>query len=112
MTYDIRWIQRLSNWTRALSQLNKFMEKEDLIEYRQHRLALVNQLYGLCGARNKTMCGPVGPDSQRRLNLFECGYDPWCKKTVPSPHLGSYLNRKNPRRVLMAFRFLLTELKR
>lgn len=30
MTDDIRWIQRLNNWTRALSQLSKFMEQKEL----------------------------------------------------------------------------------
>ena len=32
MTLDVRWIQRLSNWTRALNQLSKFMEITELDE--------------------------------------------------------------------------------
>ena len=30
MTEDTRWIQRLDNWTKALNQLSKFMEREEL----------------------------------------------------------------------------------
>jgi nucleotidyltransferase substrate binding protein (TIGR01987 family) len=32
MTEDIRWIQRLNNWTKALDQLSRFVAKEDLDE--------------------------------------------------------------------------------
>ena len=38
MTQDIRWIQRLSNWTRALNQLSKFMEKTELDELQEQGL--------------------------------------------------------------------------
>ncbi|NOY72308.1 MAG: nucleotidyltransferase [Gammaproteobacteria bacterium] len=38
MTTDIRWIQRLNNWTRALSQLSKFMEQDCLNELEEQGL--------------------------------------------------------------------------
>ncbi len=38
MTEDIRWIQRLNNWTRALNQLSRFMEREDLDELQEQGL--------------------------------------------------------------------------
>ena len=38
MTKDIRWIQRLNNWTRALAQLSKFMEREELDELQEQGL--------------------------------------------------------------------------
>lgn len=38
MTDDIRWIQRLDNWTRALNQLSKFMEQEELNELEKQGL--------------------------------------------------------------------------
>ena len=38
MTHDIRWIQRLNNWTKALNQLSRFMEKTDLDELQQQGL--------------------------------------------------------------------------
>lgn len=38
MTNDIRWIQRLGNWTRALNQLSRFMEKTDLDELQEQGL--------------------------------------------------------------------------
>jgi len=38
MTDDIRWIQRLDNWNRALSQLTKFMQQEELNELEQQGL--------------------------------------------------------------------------
>ena len=38
MTEDIRWIQRLQNWNRALAQLTRFMEKEDLNELEEQGL--------------------------------------------------------------------------
>jgi hypothetical protein len=30
MSEDIRWIQRLDNWNRALAQLTKFMQRDEL----------------------------------------------------------------------------------
>jgi len=38
MTDDIRWVKRLNNWTRALSQLSKFMEKDHLNELEEQGL--------------------------------------------------------------------------
>ncbi|MBV1788444.1 nucleotidyltransferase substrate binding protein [Marinobacterium sp. D7] len=38
MTEDIRWIQRLQNWNRALAQLGKFMERESLNELEEQGL--------------------------------------------------------------------------
>jgi nucleotidyltransferase substrate binding protein (TIGR01987 family) len=38
MTDDIRWIQRLNNWTRALAQLTKFMDREELNELEEQGL--------------------------------------------------------------------------
>lgn len=38
MTEDIRWIQRLDNWTKALSQLTKFMERQELNELEEQGL--------------------------------------------------------------------------
>lgn len=38
MTEDIRWIQRLHNWNRALAQLTRFMEKEELNELEEQGL--------------------------------------------------------------------------
>jgi nucleotidyltransferase substrate binding protein (TIGR01987 family) len=38
MTDDIRWIQRLNNWTRALNQLSRFMEREELDELQEQGL--------------------------------------------------------------------------
>ncbi len=38
MKTDIRWIQRLDNWTRALKQLTKFMDREELNELEQQGL--------------------------------------------------------------------------
>ena len=38
MTDDIRWIQRLDNWTKALAQLTKFMEREELNELEEQGL--------------------------------------------------------------------------
>lgn len=38
MTEDIRWIQRLDNWTKALNQLTKFMEREELNELEEQGL--------------------------------------------------------------------------
>jgi len=38
MTEDIRWIQRLNNWTRALNQLSRFLERERLNELEEQGL--------------------------------------------------------------------------
>ena len=38
MTEDIRWIQRLDNWNRALLQLSKFMERTELNELEEQGL--------------------------------------------------------------------------
>jgi nucleotidyltransferase substrate binding protein (TIGR01987 family) len=38
MTDDIRWIQRLQNWNRALAQLSKFMQREELNELEEQGL--------------------------------------------------------------------------
>ena len=38
MTEDIRWIQRLDNWNRALMQLSKFMQRDDLNELEEQGL--------------------------------------------------------------------------
>jgi nucleotidyltransferase substrate binding protein (TIGR01987 family) len=38
MTEDIRWIQRLDNWTKALAQLTRFMEREELNEFEEQGL--------------------------------------------------------------------------
>jgi nucleotidyltransferase substrate binding protein (TIGR01987 family) len=38
MTEDIRWIQRLDNWTKALAQLNRFMERQELNELEEQGL--------------------------------------------------------------------------
>lgn len=38
MTEDIRWIQRLDNWTKALTQLSKFMERSELNELEEQGL--------------------------------------------------------------------------
>ncbi len=38
MTDDIRWIQRLDNWNRALQQLTKFMERTELNELEEQGL--------------------------------------------------------------------------
>ena len=38
MTEDIRWIQRLDNWNRALAQLSRFMERKDLNELEEQGL--------------------------------------------------------------------------
>lgn len=38
MTEDIRWIQRLDNWTKALNQLGRFMEREELNELEEQGL--------------------------------------------------------------------------
>ncbi|MDP2570789.1 nucleotidyltransferase substrate binding protein [Vibrio penaeicida] len=38
MTHDIRWIQRLQNWNRALTQLNKFMQRDSLNELEEQGL--------------------------------------------------------------------------
>jgi nucleotidyltransferase substrate binding protein (TIGR01987 family) len=38
MTEDIRWIQRLQNWNRALAQLSRFMEREELNELEEQGL--------------------------------------------------------------------------
>lgn len=38
MTDDIRWIQRLDNWTKALAQLTKFMERAELNELEEQGL--------------------------------------------------------------------------
>jgi len=38
MTEDIRWIQRLNNWTRALNQLSRFLERESLNELEEQGL--------------------------------------------------------------------------
>lgn len=38
MAEDIRWMQRLDNWTRALAQLTKFMEREELNELEEQGL--------------------------------------------------------------------------
>jgi len=38
MAEDIRWIQRLDNWNRALMQLSKFMQKDDLNEMEEQGL--------------------------------------------------------------------------
>ena len=38
MTEDIRWIQRLQNWNRALAQLSKFMLREELNELEEQGL--------------------------------------------------------------------------
>ncbi len=35
---DIRWIQRLNNWSRALAQLDKFMAREKLNELEEQGL--------------------------------------------------------------------------
>ena len=38
MTENIRWIQRLDNWNRALMQLSKFMQRDDLNELEEQGL--------------------------------------------------------------------------
>lgn len=38
MTDDIRWQQRLQNWNRALAQLSKFMQREELNELEEQGL--------------------------------------------------------------------------
>lgn len=38
MTEDIRWVQRLDNWTKALAQLTKFMERQELNELEEQGL--------------------------------------------------------------------------
>ena len=38
MTQDIRWVQRLNNWNRALAQLTKFMAREQLNELEEQGL--------------------------------------------------------------------------
>lgn len=38
MAEDIRWIQRLNNWNRALAQLTKFIHKEELNELEEQGL--------------------------------------------------------------------------
>jgi len=38
MTHDIRWIQRLNSWNRALAQLTRFMQAADLDELQQQGL--------------------------------------------------------------------------
>jgi nucleotidyltransferase substrate binding protein (TIGR01987 family) len=38
MTDDIRWQQRLQNWNRALAQLTKFMQREELNELEEQGL--------------------------------------------------------------------------
>lgn len=38
MTEDIRWVQRLDNWTKALGQLSKFMEREELNDLEEQGL--------------------------------------------------------------------------
>ena len=38
MTDDIRWIQRLDNWNRALAQLTKFMQRTELNELEEQGL--------------------------------------------------------------------------
>ena len=38
MTQDIRWVQRLQNWNRALAQLSKFMQREELNELEEQGL--------------------------------------------------------------------------
>lgn len=38
MTDDIRWVQRLQNWNRALAQLNKFMQRDELNELEEQGL--------------------------------------------------------------------------
>lgn len=38
MTDDIRWIQRLDNWTKALNQLTRFMNRDELNELEEQGL--------------------------------------------------------------------------
>ncbi|GAB6042365.1 nucleotidyltransferase substrate binding protein [Endothiovibrio diazotrophicus] len=38
MTHDIRWIQRFNNWTRALAQLTRFLDREELNELEEQGL--------------------------------------------------------------------------
>jgi len=38
MAEDIRWIQRLDNWNRALMQLSKFMQQDELNEMEEQGL--------------------------------------------------------------------------
>jgi|TARA_B110000238_G_C16003996_1_gene385772 nucleotidyltransferase substrate binding protein (TIGR01987 family) len=38
MSEDIRWIQRLDNWNRALAQLTKFMQRDELNELEEQGL--------------------------------------------------------------------------
>lgn len=38
MTNDIRWVQRLQNWNRALAQLTKFMQRDALNELEEQGL--------------------------------------------------------------------------
>ena len=38
MTDDIRWKQRLQNWNRALAQLTKFMDREELNDLEEQGL--------------------------------------------------------------------------
>lgn len=38
MTEDIRWIQRLDNWNRALAQMTKFMQRTELNEMEEQGL--------------------------------------------------------------------------
>lgn len=37
-TYDIRWIQRFNNYSKALAQLTRFIEKGELNEFEQQGL--------------------------------------------------------------------------
>ena len=52
---DIRWLQRLSNYRRALSQLKKFIDKGDLNELEQQGL--------ICGYRARLSRGARGNPS-------------------------------------------------
>ncbi|SIO95756.1 nucleotidyltransferase substrate binding protein [Vibrio spartinae] len=38
MKHDIRWIQRLQNWNRALAQLSRFMQRDELNELEEQGL--------------------------------------------------------------------------
>lgn len=38
MENDIRWVQRLQNWNRALAQLTKFMQRDELNELEEQGL--------------------------------------------------------------------------
>lgn len=62
MTEDIRWIQRLGNWTLALNQLARFMEKDDLDELQEQ--GLIQSLLKKWGERRDLNPRPLEPQSR------------------------------------------------